>query len=33
MKIVKLKLFDIVPFKNHPFKGLQNDLFDELKNT
>lgn len=33
MNIVKLKLCDIVPFENHPFKVLQDDSFKELKNS
>lgn len=33
VKIVKLKLWDIVPFENHPFKVLQDDSFNELKSS
>ena len=32
-KTVKLELFDIVPFKNHPFKVKQDDSFNDLKES
>ena len=32
-KIIKLKLWNIVPFENHPFKVKQDDSFQELKES
>lgn len=32
-KIVKLELYNIVPFENHPFMIKKDDSFQELKES